>query len=257
MKIKKYTKMKGNKYNVLIDDEVIKLYDDVIIHFELLRKDDIDEDLYEEIIEYNNSLEAYYKALKYISKRLRTEKEVYVYLEKDYTKKVVKETIDRLKKDGYLNEEIYLKCYFTDAINLKSIGPNKIKKELLKLGYEESVINDKLNEVDDSVWISKIENIVKKKINSNKSYGSNKLKEKILYELSNNGYYKWMIEDVIKSSEFKNDSSVIEKEYNKVYNKLCKKYEGYELDSKIMAKLIAKGFYYEEVKDVISKNKKD
>ena len=38
MKIEKYTKLKGNKYNVCIDGINIKLYDDVIIKFELLRK---------------------------------------------------------------------------------------------------------------------------------------------------------------------------------------------------------------------------
>ncbi|HAB65936.1 MAG TPA: hypothetical protein DCE23_01080 [Firmicutes bacterium] len=257
MKIKKYTKVRGNKYNVLIDSEEVKLYDDVIVHFELLRKDEIDEDLYNEIIEYNKSLEAYYKSLRYITKKLRTEKEIYDYLVKDYTRNVTNKTIDRLKKDGYLNEEIYLKCYFTDMINLRSFGPNKIKKDLIKLGYEEDVINGKLNEIDDKVWFNKIDNIVKKKIACNKSYGNSKLKEKILYDLSNMGYYKWMIEEVINSCEFSSNDDILMKEYNKIYNKLCNKYAGYDLDSKIIIKLVSKGFFYEEAKRIVAQNKKD
>lgn len=130
MKIKKYTKLRGNKYSVLIDDEIVKLYDDVIVHFELLRKDEIDEDLYKEIVLYNDKLEAYYKALKYLSRRLRTEKEVSIYLSKEYSRSVVLMTIERLKKDGYLDENMYLKCYFNDMINLRNIGPNKIKSSL-------------------------------------------------------------------------------------------------------------------------------
>lgn len=257
MKIKKYKKERGNKYSVLIDDEIIKLYDDVIIKFELLRKNELSNDEYEEIVEYNDSLEAYYKALKYIAKKLRTEKEVYEYLHKVYSRSVVNKTIERLKKDGYLNEEIYLKCYFTDKINLSNVGPNKIRKELIKLGYEEDVIDSKLKEIDDKVWLDKLENLVSKKISVNKSYGNNKLKEKLLYDLSNAGYYKWMIEEVIGNSDFHSNEDIIGKECDKAYCRLSKKYSGYDLDVKIIAKLVSKGFLYDEAKSIVAQNKKD
>ena len=84
MKISKYTKLKDNRYSVKIDDLTIKLYDDVIVKYELLRLKEIDESLFKEITEYNDKLEAYYKSLKYITRKLRTEKEIYKYLEKDY-----------------------------------------------------------------------------------------------------------------------------------------------------------------------------
>lgn len=255
MKIGKYTKLKSNKYSVLIDDISVKLYDDVIVKFELLRKNEIDEDLFKEITEYNDKLEAYYKALKYITKKLRTEKEMVKYLEKDYSRSVVRETIERLKKDGYLNEEIYLKCYLTDQVNLGLAGPNKIKKDLIKLGLNEEDVLESLNKISDEVWIDKIDKIVKKRINTNKSYGNNKLKEKLLYDLSNLGYYKWMIEEVIRRSEFKENDAILEKEYNKVYNKLAMKYEGYDLENKITIKLVNKGFRYDEVKEVINSHK--
>ncbi len=255
MKIKKYTKLKSNKYNVEIDDLNIKLYDDVIIKFELLRKDEIDETLFKEIIEYNDRLEAYYKALKYISKKLRTEKEMVKYLEKDYSRSVVRETIDKLRKDGYLNEEIYLKSYLLDQVNLNISGPNKIKKDLIKLGIDEEEVVSKISEISDDIWINKLEKIVNKRIKSNKSYGNNKLKEKLLYDLSNLGYYKWMIEEVINKSEFSSNDNLIEKEYSKVYNKLSKKYTGYELETKIISKLMAKGFYYDDIKRFMENKK--
>ena len=44
MIIKKYTKMKSNKYKVLIDDIEVKLYDDVIIKYQLLRKKELSEE---------------------------------------------------------------------------------------------------------------------------------------------------------------------------------------------------------------------
>ena len=68
-----------------------------------------------------------------------------------------------------------------------------------------------------------------------------------------NGFYKRMIEEVIEESEFKNTDDILVKEYEKAKNKLSKKYDGYELENKILAKLVAKGFYYDDVKRVMNK----
>ncbi len=253
MKIEKYTKLKSNRYEVLIDGLKVKLYDDVIVKYELLRKKEIDEELFEEITKYNDKLEAYYKALRYLTKKLRTEKEIEDYLRVDYTQKTVDETIDRLKKNGYLNKDIYLKCYLADQINLSNNGPKKIKNSLIKLGYSEEELDERLDSISEEIWLDKIRNSVKKMIAQNKSLSSNKLKEKILYQLSMNGFYKRMIEEVIEESEFKNTDDILVKEYEKAKNKLSKKYDGYELENKILAKLVAKGFYYDDVKRVMNK----
>ena len=140
MKIGKYKKLKGNKYSVLIDDITVKLYDDVIVKYELLRLKEIDDKLFKEITEYNDRLEAYYKSLKYITKKLRTEKEIYKYLDKDYSKEIILETIDKLKRMGYLNKELYLKSYLSDQVHMSLNGPNKIEKDLVSLGYDEVVL---------------------------------------------------------------------------------------------------------------------
>ena len=256
MKISKYTKLKDNRYSVKIDDLTIKLYDDVIVKFELLRVKEIDESLFKEITEYNDKLEAYYKSLKYITRKLRTEKEIYKYLEKDYDKEVILETIDRLKKMGYLNKEVYLKSYITDQLNMYLVGPNRIRKDLVSLGYKEEEFNQMIDDIDDQVWFQKIEKLVKKKIASNRNLGNSKLKEKISFDLSNLGFYKWMIEEVIHNSEFKDNSNILEKEYNKFYNKLSKKFDGSTLDYQVRIKLIQKGFSSSEI-DNFLQNKKN
>lgn len=252
MKIGKYTKLKDNRYSVKIGDTLVKLYDDVIVKFELLRKKEIDETLFEEMMTYNDSLEAYYKGLKYITRKLRTEKEVFVYLSKEYKKSVVNQSIERLRKDGYLNEEIYLKAYVMDQVHLSSSGPNKIKKDLIKLGIAEDKIQEELNKIDDEIWLEKLEKLVGKAIVSNKRYGENKLKEKLIYDLGNKGYYKWMIEEAFDKNCFQDNGEILKKEFNKVVTKLTKKYEGYELESKVIAKLLSKGFCYDDIKKVLS-----
>ena len=256
MKIGKYKKLKGNKYSVLIDDITVKLYDDVIVKYELLRLKEIDDKLFKEITEYNDRLEAYYKSLKYITKKLRTEKEIYKYLDKDYSKEIILETIDKLKRMGYLNKELYLKSYLSDQVHMSLNGPNKIKKDLVSLGYDEDEIKESIESIDNDIWLDKVQKIVNKKIKSNRNLGSNKLKEKLVYDLCNMGYYKWMIEDIIHSTEFSSDSNILEKEYNKLYAKLSRKFDGSSIDYQIRMKLLQKGFYSSEI-DEFMQNKKN
>ena len=222
--------MKTNKYKVKIDDLEVKLYDDVIIKFQLLRKKEITDEEFQEITEYNDNLDAYYKGLRYISSKMRTEKEVFYYLNKTYSRSICNEVIDKLKDSGYLNKELYLKAYVSDQVNLGNNGPEKIKKDLVKLGYAHEEVETQVNNINDDIWLEKLEKLIGKKIKINHSYGSFKLKEKILFDLMNLGYYKWMIEEVLNQFEFEDDIDLVKKEYRKIYTKLSKKFEGSELN---------------------------
>lgn len=256
MKIIKFKKEKGNKYSLYFDDgEKIKLYDDVIIKFNLLTHKEFDYDQYEKIIEYNNKLGAYYKALKYITKKLRTEKEIYEYLIKEFNKNIVGETIEKLKREGYFNKDIYLKSYINDAIMLNNIGPLKIQDNLVKLGFSKDDIKVYLDNISDDVWLDRVDKIVNKKVKINHNYGLYKLKEKILYDVCNLGYPKWMVEDKLSNISIDNNDLIMEKEFNKFYNKLSKKYDGYDLWTQIKLKMIAKGFSYNEVDDFLNKKR--
>ena len=82
MKINKYIKSSSNKYKVIIDDETYTLYDDVIIKYNLLMKNEIDEKTFNEIMNTNNELLGYYESIRYITKKLRSELEIYEYLHK-------------------------------------------------------------------------------------------------------------------------------------------------------------------------------
>ncbi len=250
MKIEKYKKLKSNKYEVVIDDIKVKLYDDVIVKFQLLRKKELTIEEFEEITEYNDRLEAYYKSLRYITRKLRSEKEIWKLLDKDFSKEIIKETIERLKSDGYLNEELFLKSYINDQINFGTYGPNKVKDDLIKLGFSEEVANERVNNISDDIWLDKISKIINRRVSSNRTYGVYKLKEKIVYDLSRMGFYKWMIEDVLDGYTLSTDISVVRKEYMKLYNKLSKKLEGSDLDYQIRMKLFQKGFTTEEIEAI-------
>ena len=147
MKIKKISKKGKNIYEInFTTGEKLNLYDDVILKYELLLKKDIEGKKLEEIINFNQYLDCYYKALKYINAKLRTEKEIQNKL-KDYSNNSINYTLERLRKEGLLNKDLYIKAYINDEINLRITGPNKIIKDLKALGFKEEDINNYLNTI--------------------------------------------------------------------------------------------------------------
>lgn len=242
MKIICYKKKSSNIYEVtLSNNEKISLYDDVILKYELLVKKEVTEDLLKEIFAYNQNIESYHAALKYLKSKLRTEKEIRNKLA-TYNKTAIEYTINRLKEEKYLNDELYIKSYINDSVNLKNIGPNKIIIDLKKLGFNEKDILDYLNTLDKNICLDKINKYTLKKINSNHSLSGALLKSKLVQDLYNKGYLKEDIDLIINEISFDDNSLIKEKEYNKLKNKLSKKYSGEELEYHIKMNMYKKGF---------------
>ncbi len=189
MEIKNYKKIKNNLYEVNIDEIKVNLYDDIIIKYNLLLKKDIDKKTFDKMIKENDNLSAYYKSLKYINTKLRSEKEIFNYLKRfNFSEADIFSTINKLKKDGYLNNDLYLKSYINDQINLSNNGPYKIKNALKSLGLSEEEIEEHLDAIDKSIWQDKIKKIIKKR---NINTKNNKMKNYVY--LFNLGYEKEMI----------------------------------------------------------------
>ncbi len=135
MKILKYQKTKNNEYKITTDKEDYKLYDDIIIKYELLLKKEISEKEFTEILNENNMLKSYYTALKLVSIKLRSEVELKALLKKKgYNLKEINYAINKLVNEGYLNHEVYINAYIHDMLNLYLVGERKILNDMkLKL----------------------------------------------------------------------------------------------------------------------------
>ncbi len=242
MEIKSYKKKKSNLYEITFSNNTkINLYDDVILKYELLLKKEISEKDLKEIVKDNSFLECYYRALKYLNTKLRTTKEIEKYL-KDYSKSAINYTIQRLKKEGYLNDSLYIKAYINDGVNLKIEGPSKIVYELKKLGFKEEDVYNYLNTFDREIWLNKINKYITKKISSNHNLSGLLLQQKIIKELINKGFYREDINSVMNNFAFLDNKDIYEKEREKIKNKLARKYQGEELEYRIKIALSQKGF---------------
>lgn len=247
MKITLFKKTKNNKYELTFDNgDKVSFYDDLIVKYNLIINKDLDINKLNELISENNSLDGYYLSIKYINKKLRSEKEVIKYLEKlNFDKLIIDKTIIKLKNDGYINSKLYIQSYINDQINLTLNGYNKIKSNLLKLGFLEEEIINYLSKIDNIVFKEKAQKLIDKKIKVNKNYGINKLKIKINYELINMGYDYTVFKDYLDS--IKIDNQLIKNEINKLMKKYKAKYSDKELIYFIKNKLYIKGFSEEEI----------
>ncbi len=251
-KISKISK-KNNKYILLLsDNSSLSFYGEVIIKYNLLKPRSISDNELKEMSYYNTYLEAVDKALVYISKKLRTKKEIIEKL-KDYDPNIINKVISKLELNGYLNDTLYVTSYVNDQINLKTSGPKKIKRELLLKGFSEKKIDDYLSKIEDNIWKEKIKKIINKKINSNRSCSKNLLVKKIKIDLINLGYEIDLINRELEFVNIEESDEVLSKEFHKLLKRYTKKYTERELKNKIKFNLYNKGFSLDKINKLIDK----
>ena len=204
MKILKYKKGSNGKYKLFLEDgSTIDTYEDVILNNNLLYKKEIDNNLYNIIINDNMYEEAYNKSVSYIEVRLRSTNEIKVYLKnKKYSEEVIESTINRLLKNNILNDEVFTKAFINDKLNFTTMGPYKIELELKKHYIDANIINTYINNIDENILYEKINKLITKFMKTNKKHKGFVLKNKIYNNLLNLGYKSSMILEILNNYEF-------------------------------------------------------
>lgn len=202
MKIIKYIKKNNGKYKIILENnEIIEIYEEVILKNNLLYKKEIDNELYNIITNDNIYEEAYNKAIKYISIRIRSIHETKLYLKnKKYSDEIISEVINRLIKNKFLNDECFVKAFINDKIKFTTMGPYKIKLELKKHGIDNEIIDKYINNIDIDIIYQKVDKLVNKYIKTNKKYCDYMLKNKIYNNLIKLGYSSSVVLDILKKN---------------------------------------------------------
>lgn len=249
MKIDKIKKT-GNKYKIVFDDKTtLKTYDDVILNNGLLYNNQIDTDILNKLNIDTNYYDIYYKTINYITRKLRSEKEVNEFIDKNNVNaKDKKEVIRKLKEIGLINDLNFVKAYISDRINLSNDGPLKIRKSLLEHDISIDIIDENIDKIDNELVKEKLSKMIRKKINNTK-YSGYVLKQKVINDFVNLGYTKELIVEIYDGLDIKKND-LLKKEYDKLYKKLSPKYSGCELENRIKNKLYQKGFSIDEINNI-------
>lgn len=252
MKIVKFKKTAKSKYKVYLDNgEVISLYEDVIIDNNLLFTKELDDLLLKKINEQNNYVHVYSLALNYISIRMRSINEVKMYLQKKEINSIlIEQTVDKLMKNGYLNDFNFAKAYVNDQLIISVKGPLKIKKELLNYGINSDIVDEVIDEIDILYLKEKLSNLVEKQVRIRKG-SANSLKIKLINYFTNLGYNRDMILDELSNYKLKSNYNKLLKDYNKLYNKYKNKYDKNDLKYFISQKLYSKGYTGDDISEII------
>lgn len=248
MKILKYKKLSSGRYKLELEDsQPVELYEETILKYELLLKKRIDNSEMIEISEYDKEWDVYYVGLKALKSRFKSTKELRDYLiRKEYPYDLVNNAVEKLLKQGYLNDELFAKSYINNQMVTSSRGPIKISNDLFSKGISQSIVSKEIEVFTEEIQLEKINKIIRLSLKSNRTRGGMVLKNKIINDLVISGYDLSIISKVISDFEFDNNDDIAKKEYNKLYRKYSRKYSGKELEYKIKEKLYQKGLSYEE-----------
>lgn len=247
MNINKFSKGKNGMYTISLENNTkLTIHEDLILKYDLLLTKEIDDSLKEKIIEENKVYEIYEVSISYITKKLRSKKELNNYLiKKGYEQDLVDKVIELLSKEGYLNDKVYATSYVHDRIALSIDGPNKIRNDLTNLGISNDLIEESIISYTEDIEKERIEKLINKQIKSNNNKGANLLKKKIQMYLLNLGYNYELINDNLNKKQLSNPD-IYQKEYNKIYKTLSSRYSGKELEYRVAQKLYQKGFIKED-----------
>ncbi len=237
---------KRNVFKLILEDNTnIEVYEDVIIEMNLLSKKEIN---IKDIQNKKDYYDIYYRVLNYISYRMRSEFEIDKYISK-YTKdnNIKYKIINVLKDKKYINDCEFVKRFINDKLNLSKDGPLKIKRDLLNLNIDNTLIDNNINNIDNIE--DRLKPLILKYMKIHNKYSIYELKRRTLSYFINLGYDKELINSLIQDNDIEVDSNVIQKEYDKLYRKYKDKYKK-DLDYNIKMRLYQKGYTNDEIEKI-------
>jgi regulatory protein len=135
-------------------------------------------------------------AVRYLSLKLRTEKEVRRKLHEDgYDDQNTENVISELKAIGYINNKLYAQKYVFDRSKLKPKSKKLLKLELQSRGISPEIADEVLEDwkVDEAVVA---EELVRRKFGKY-NLSDEGVREKVYMFLNHRGYNRELVEEVL------------------------------------------------------------
>lgn len=246
-------RVKKNKITVIYQlnqDEIkqIELDEELVVSYRILKDKVFEEKKWEKILSEASLSTNYKKALNFCRFQMRTTNEIKTYLESlSVEPLIILKMVDRLKSMSFLDDERYVTKFIEDySYNLK--GPILIQAKLEQKGIESSFIKEALLNYSEEEQLQNILKIIQKEHLRLISYPVNKQKELITQKLLRAGFMYHHIQKQIEFFTFtSNHQNRLRSDYQKITQSTTDK-------SKIIQKLLQKGYHYQEIKTLINDN---
>ena len=192
-------KRKG-RFNIYLDDKFFTgISEDVIVGLGLQEGLEIDLKQIKKFQKREEETRVYTSALRFLSFRLRSEKEMIIKLSKKFPKVLVDKTIKRLKKEKLLNDEEFARAWVRDRMVLRSSGRRLIFQELILKGVSKELIKEIIEkEYNQDRELELAKKIAKGKFKTYKNLPRREYYQKMVGFLARHGYSWETIKKVLE-----------------------------------------------------------
>ena len=140
------SKTNSNVFVVTTSDGEFILHSDIIVKYKL-EKGLVNSNVLFEAVQESEILIGLNLSLKYISSKLKTEKQIKDYLyKKEFHKHTVEKILEKLKEYNVVNDNVYAESY---AASNPNFSKNKIKQKLMLAGVKSDLSETAVQNIDD------------------------------------------------------------------------------------------------------------
>lgn len=240
-----------DRYNIFIDygkgeEFAFSVDANVLIKYQLKKGLELDEFSLMEIQYHDDIQKAYNSAIFYLSKRIRSVKEIFDYLrKKDFEEPVIQEVIHKLTDQKYIDDKEYALVYVRTQINTTDKGPGLIRMELKERGIDKTFIEIALEQYSYDDQLQKASVLCQKYFQKNSKDSKKVLKQKLENLLGRKGYSFEIMGDAVSNvfldQQDDEELAAIRFQGEKAHRKFSY-FTGFEHEQKMKQYLFRKGF---------------
>lgn len=254
-------KKNASRYNIFLTDGERERYgfsvdEDVLVSHRLHKGKQLTDATIALLKEQDDVSKSYHLAIRYLSYRMRTKKEIEDYLKK---KEVNPEHIDlvmeQLKQERLIDDLKFAESYIRTKVKTSMKGPLLLKQELIQKGVSEADVMTAMKEYPKEQQIEQAMKWAQKTFARTGKRSYRMELNRIKAGLMQKGFSKDIISEATRylSEELdeKNEWSALVYQGEKLWKKQERKYDGYELKNKVKAGLYRKGFSFDMIEQFV------
>ena len=250
-----------DRYNIFInsstgDEKFAFSVDEAVLVEDRLHKGmELSETMIEELTRKDITHKAYNLAIRYLSYRMRTEREMEKYLtEKEIDPEHIAQVMERLIKEKLLDDSLFSEMFLRTRISISNKGPRIIQKELVEKGVPVSIAENTIQQYPFNEQIKKVKLFAEKKLQrGNKSFRIQM--QQLKAQLMQKGFTQDAIQEGLADLEVQKDDNkeweVLVNQGARLIGKHERKLKGYELRQKVTEGLYRKGFSFDLIQQFL------
>ena len=256
MKIKKIKILK-NKVVINFENEKLEIDKNIYPNFYLYEGKEISKKEFQQLKKSNDVASLLSYALKLRSKAIYSEYQIREKLyKKEASKKEVDQVVKMMKQHNLIDDDAFIEDY-VEYYNSLNYGKNKILNKL----SEKGIFQAKLEKVKFPITLErkKAKNVYLRLLRKYEKYNFAQKKQHVFNAYISMGFDKEIANEMVtlipEEKNNKHELQKLEKDYEKVYLRLSRKYEKKELRQKILQSLLQKGYRMNDVLKVLEREK--